>query len=95
MRGTKSKGYIVKIGVISARMHLLEARRNHRILFVNGSAVVSSDECRKVNDQIGAARRKLYLFGVCGKCNDVAYKNASEVVKSLFLQKKRQHKKDI
>jgi len=85
----------MKIGVISARMHLLEARRNHRILFANDSAVVSHQECRKVNGEIGAARRKLSLCGVCGKFNDVEYKNASEVVKSLFLQKKRQYKKDI
>lgn len=83
----------MKIGIISARMHLLEARRNHRILFANGPAVVSHQECRKVNDEIGKARQKLSVCGVRGKCNDVAYKNASSAVKSLFLQKKRYHKR--
>jgi hypothetical protein len=78
----------IKIGIISARAHLLQARQNHREVFSKGLANASVVDCRRVNNEIGKARYKLYnKFGVIGKCNDDAYRNASVIIKSLFISR--------
>jgi len=79
----------MKIGIISARMHLLQALRNHRELFSKGVGSVSIKDCQQVNNEIGLAIKKLSRFGVKGKCNKDRYLNASIVVKSLFVERKK------
>ncbi len=79
----------MKIGIISARMHLLQALRNHRELFSKGVASVSTKDCQHVNNEIGLAIKKLTRFGVKGKCNKERYLNSSVIVKSLFVKHKR------
>jgi hypothetical protein len=79
----------MKIGIISARAHLVEARRNHRDVFSKGLDSVSMQDCHRVNNELGVALKKLHKFGVTGKCNDDRYFSASTIVKSLFIKDKR------
>jgi hypothetical protein len=74
-------------GIISARMHLWSARRNHRKLFSKGLINISHIDCKRVNDDIGIALKKLSRLGIKGRCGDYRSKNASLAVKSLYLQK--------
>lgn len=78
----------MKIGIISARAHLIQARRNHREVFSKGLSNVSVQDCHIVNNEIGKALNKLYKFGVKDKCNADRYHSASAIVKSLFVKHK-------
>ena len=83
----------MKIGIISARAHLIQARWNHREVFSKGLANVSAQDCLRVNNEIGKALNKLYKFGVKGKCNDDRYHSASAIVKSLFVNRNKARSK--
>jgi len=85
----------MKIGLISARAHLVSAIRKHREVFRNWESGGWPDQhaTQKANDDIGAARSKLRGLGIGGKCNEHAYSLSSDVMRAYSRERSRAKRK--
>jgi len=84
----------VKFGIISARAHLVLAIRNHRKAFRDwgNGGWPDHQTTSMVNNDIGLARRKLNRLGIGGKCNDAAYRSASDMMLNHSRKRSRGRK---